>query len=326
MRTGACLQPGGGEGVEASMSTLEAPWRAVLDADGCPYTVHEHAAAHSVAERQSLPFRWSQAVKTLAFTAPDNPLLLVALRAQDRVDFARLAAVLGTSRSRLRTADAALLAAEGRPDPGRYRSGLRHALGSGRLGRAVLVCRLGPAPVDVRRRGRHRPDRPRAHRRRHPPLTPPGPGRPPPSRTEPLPDGAKVFNTAGAILMATWTGVRTVGITDSTDWAPPVWAGARTDGRRRARRRDQRNQLFGRRSCRARNTLPLPRALVEMATTAPPRGLGSCLRPPDGVAAEWGRDADRCVPGTSTAGQFQSRRVRCGRGGTAGRRGHRAGT
>lgn len=95
------------------MSTPETPWRAVLDADGCPYTVHEHAAAHSVAERQSLPFPWTQAVKTLAFTTPDIPLLLVALRAEDRVDFARLAAVLGTSRSQLRTADAAVLAAEG---------------------------------------------------------------------------------------------------------------------------------------------------------------------------------------------------------------------
>ncbi|GAA0271111.1 hypothetical protein GCM10010302_05850 [Streptomyces polychromogenes] len=85
----------------------------MLDADGCPYTVHEHAAAHTVAERQALPFPWPQAVKTLAFTTPDTPLLLVALRAQDRVDYARLAARLGTSRSRLRTADTALLAAEG---------------------------------------------------------------------------------------------------------------------------------------------------------------------------------------------------------------------
>ncbi|WP_413760724.1 aminoacyl-tRNA deacylase [Streptomyces sp. MMBL 11-3] len=95
------------------MSTPEAPWQAVLDSAGCPYTVHEHAAAHSVAERQALPFPWSQAVKTLAFTTSDFPLLLVVLRTQDRVDFARLAALSGTSRSRLRAADAGLLAAEG---------------------------------------------------------------------------------------------------------------------------------------------------------------------------------------------------------------------
>ncbi|MCI3223486.1 aminoacyl-tRNA deacylase [Streptomyces sp. NP-1717] len=85
----------------------------MLDADGCAYTVHEHAAAHSVAERQALPFPWTQAVKTLAFTTPNVPLLLVALRAEDRVDFANLTAATGTSRSRLRTADAARLAAEG---------------------------------------------------------------------------------------------------------------------------------------------------------------------------------------------------------------------
>ncbi|MGC5563091.1 aminoacyl-tRNA deacylase [Streptomyces sp. FR-108] len=95
------------------MSTPEAPWQAVLDSDGCPYTVHRHAAAHTVAERQALPFPWSQAVKTLAFSTPDFPLLLVVLRAKARVDFARLAALSGTGRSRLRAADAGLLAAEG---------------------------------------------------------------------------------------------------------------------------------------------------------------------------------------------------------------------
>ncbi|MFI7005498.1 YbaK/EbsC family protein [Streptomyces sp. NPDC050145] len=95
------------------MPTYEPSWRAVLDADGCAYTVHEHAAAHSVAERQALPFPWAQAVKTLAFTTPGTPLLLVALRAEDRVDFAGLAAAAGTSRSRLRTADPDLLATEG---------------------------------------------------------------------------------------------------------------------------------------------------------------------------------------------------------------------
>ncbi|MCB5167017.1 YbaK/EbsC family protein [Streptomyces bambusae] len=95
------------------MNTPEALWRAVLDTDGCTYAVHTHAPAHSVAERQALPFPWSQAVKTLAFTTPDVALLLVVLRAEDRVDFARLAAVLGTSRSRLRPADPELLAAEG---------------------------------------------------------------------------------------------------------------------------------------------------------------------------------------------------------------------
>ncbi|TVL91234.1 YbaK/EbsC family protein [Streptomyces sp. SAJ15] len=95
------------------MSTHEAPWQAVLDADGSAYTIHEHAPAHTVAERQALPFPWSQAVKTLAFTTPEIPLLLVALRANDRVDFARLATAVGTSRSQLRAAGADLLSQEG---------------------------------------------------------------------------------------------------------------------------------------------------------------------------------------------------------------------
>jgi prolyl-tRNA editing enzyme YbaK/EbsC (Cys-tRNA(Pro) deacylase) len=95
------------------MSTREAPWRAVLDTDGSTYTIHEHAPAHSVAERKALPFPWSQAVKTLAFTTPQLPLVLVALCAVDRVDFARLARELGVSRSQLRSSDADVLAAEG---------------------------------------------------------------------------------------------------------------------------------------------------------------------------------------------------------------------
>ncbi|WP_158103970.1 YbaK/EbsC family protein [Streptomyces carpinensis] len=85
----------------------------MLDADSSAYTVHEHAAAHSVAERKALPFPWSQAVKTLAFTTAQFPLLLVALRADDRVDFTRLVAAAGTSRSQLRTAEPDLLTAEG---------------------------------------------------------------------------------------------------------------------------------------------------------------------------------------------------------------------
>ncbi|MFG2501507.1 YbaK/EbsC family protein [Streptomyces sp. NPDC048441] len=105
------LSPDEGGGFRTS--TGEAAWRSVLDADGGAYTVHEHAPAHSVAERQALPFPWSQAVKTLAFTTADTPLLLVALRAEDRIDFARLAAAVGASRSQLRATDAEALGAEG---------------------------------------------------------------------------------------------------------------------------------------------------------------------------------------------------------------------
>jgi prolyl-tRNA editing enzyme YbaK/EbsC (Cys-tRNA(Pro) deacylase) len=95
------------------MSKHEASWQAALDTDGGAYTLHKHAPAHTVAARQALPFPWSQAVKTLAFTTPEIPLLLVALRAGDRVDFARLATAVGRSRSPLRAAGTDLLRQEG---------------------------------------------------------------------------------------------------------------------------------------------------------------------------------------------------------------------
>ncbi|WP_017240870.1 aminoacyl-tRNA deacylase [Streptomyces sp. SS] len=95
------------------MSAGTAGWREVLDADGGAYTLHEHTAAHTVAERQTLPFPWSRAVKTLAFTAPNVPLLLVALWASDRVDFNRLSDAIGVRRADVRTAGTALLGTEG---------------------------------------------------------------------------------------------------------------------------------------------------------------------------------------------------------------------
>jgi Cys-tRNA(Pro)/Cys-tRNA(Cys) deacylase len=71
-----------------------------LQAAGIAFEIHEHAPAHSVAERQALPFPWERAVKTLAFTAGDA-IALVALVATDRIDMARLARTLGVSRSSL---------------------------------------------------------------------------------------------------------------------------------------------------------------------------------------------------------------------------------
>lgn len=88
-------------------------WLEVLDADRGAYTIHEHAPAHTVAERQALPFPWERAVKTLAFTAPGVPVLLVVLRAADRLDYGLLARTAGTSRSALAPADPELLAGEG---------------------------------------------------------------------------------------------------------------------------------------------------------------------------------------------------------------------
>ena len=83
-----------------------------LQAAGVPFVVHEHAPAHSVAERQALPFPWERAVKTLAFTSGETTAL-VALVATDRVDMARLARALGVSRSSLAPATPEALQALG---------------------------------------------------------------------------------------------------------------------------------------------------------------------------------------------------------------------
>ncbi|MER7759216.1 YbaK/EbsC family protein [Streptomyces sp. NPDC097619] len=101
------------EGRDPSAGEPGAGWRAVLEADGGPYTLHEHAPAHTVAERQALPFPWERAVKTLAFSTPDTPLLLVVLRAADRLDYGLLAHVVGTARSGLSPAGPELLEREG---------------------------------------------------------------------------------------------------------------------------------------------------------------------------------------------------------------------
>ncbi|MFI1169694.1 hypothetical protein ACH4UM_40675 [Streptomyces sp. NPDC020801] len=39
------------------MTTRDDDWLAVLDASGSPYTLHRHAAAHTVTERPALPRR-----------------------------------------------------------------------------------------------------------------------------------------------------------------------------------------------------------------------------------------------------------------------------
>ncbi|MFK0259337.1 hypothetical protein [Streptomyces sp. NPDC090445] len=105
------------------MSSHKALWQAVLDTDGSASVIHKHAAAHTVAERQALPFPWSRAVvKTLAFTTSDIPLLLVAPRANDRVDAVRLTRALVTSRPQLRAAGTDLLGEEAWPPEASRRS------------------------------------------------------------------------------------------------------------------------------------------------------------------------------------------------------------
>jgi Cys-tRNA(Pro)/Cys-tRNA(Cys) deacylase len=76
-----------------------------LAAAGVPHRIHAHAAAVTAAEaRERLPFPAELALKTLAFRCGGG-WILAALRAADRVDYARLAAGLGVRRADLAAAD-----------------------------------------------------------------------------------------------------------------------------------------------------------------------------------------------------------------------------
>lgn len=80
------------------------PFGTMLDAvqrSGCPFTVHEHAATRTVEEARSLPFDVSRLVKAIAFRTAAGAVVLAAIRASARVDYARLAALAGVNRREL---------------------------------------------------------------------------------------------------------------------------------------------------------------------------------------------------------------------------------
>jgi prolyl-tRNA editing enzyme YbaK/EbsC (Cys-tRNA(Pro) deacylase) len=68
--------------------------------------VHEHPPAVDAAARAALPFPPERSVKTLAFAAEGHTgdVVLVALRAADRLSYAKLAFALDLPRSALRPA------------------------------------------------------------------------------------------------------------------------------------------------------------------------------------------------------------------------------
>jgi Cys-tRNA(Pro)/Cys-tRNA(Cys) deacylase len=77
-----------------------APEQILRDAD-VSFVVHEHRPVATVAEiLDALPFPAEQHVKTLAFDA-GGKVALASLLGTDRVQFGRLARVLGVSRDRL---------------------------------------------------------------------------------------------------------------------------------------------------------------------------------------------------------------------------------
>ncbi len=70
----------------------------VVQRSGCRFTVHEHAPTRTVQEARSLPLDLSRLVKTIAFRTARGTVVLAALAAGARVDYARLAALVGVGR------------------------------------------------------------------------------------------------------------------------------------------------------------------------------------------------------------------------------------
>ncbi len=86
--------------VTAALAPAEA-FDALLDAvrrSSSPFTVHGHAPTRTVEEARSLPFDLSRLVKTIAFRTANGAVVLAALVGGARVDYARLAALVGVSR------------------------------------------------------------------------------------------------------------------------------------------------------------------------------------------------------------------------------------
>lgn len=72
---------------------------AILENSGIPFTIHEHLATRTVDEaRHNLWFDVDRLVKTVAFRTRSGKIVLAALRGTRRVDYARLARLLGVNR------------------------------------------------------------------------------------------------------------------------------------------------------------------------------------------------------------------------------------
>lgn len=80
------------------------PYETLLDAvrrSTFPFTVHAHAPTRTVEEARGLPFDVSRLVKAIAFRTAAGTVVIAAVRASARVDYARLAALAGVSRREL---------------------------------------------------------------------------------------------------------------------------------------------------------------------------------------------------------------------------------
>ncbi len=71
----------------------------ILAGSGLPFVIHEHEPTRTIEEAErNLSFDVERIVKTVAFRARSGALILAALRGTGRVDYARLATLLGINR------------------------------------------------------------------------------------------------------------------------------------------------------------------------------------------------------------------------------------
>ena len=71
----------------------------IVEQSGVPFVLHSHAATRTVEDAaQNLTFDVSRIVKTVAFRTRGGGLVLAALRGTRRVDYPKLAALVGVNR------------------------------------------------------------------------------------------------------------------------------------------------------------------------------------------------------------------------------------
>lgn len=71
----------------------------MVEQSGVPFVIHEHMAMRTVADAEKyLSFDVARIVKTIVFRTRSGVLILAALRGTARIDYPRLAALIGVNR------------------------------------------------------------------------------------------------------------------------------------------------------------------------------------------------------------------------------------
>ncbi len=85
---------------DADAATCQALVETVMKS-GVRFVLHEHKPTHTVEDARGLPFDVTRIVKTVAFRAAGARIVLVAVRGSHRVDYAKLAGIVGAHRREL---------------------------------------------------------------------------------------------------------------------------------------------------------------------------------------------------------------------------------